>query len=123
MRQLFGVSTTVALLSACLAAVPAAAVQAPQPQRPAADGRAVYNAQCARCHGRNGAARPDYAKKGTPDLNDPEWQKARSDAEIRELIAKGSPGTVMEAYADKLSAAEIDALVKHVRKLGPPAPR
>jgi mono/diheme cytochrome c family protein len=105
-----------ALAALLLWAAPASA-QAP---KAVPDGKALWAAHCSRCHGRTGAARPDYARKGTPDLNDPDWQKERSDAEIRKLIAEGSEGTLMEPFKGKLNEAEITALIQHIRKLPPP---
>lgn len=89
-------------------------------QKPAADGKALYNGNCAQCHGRDGSAKPEYAKKGTPDLNDPEWQKFRSDEEVRQLISDGSEGTLMRPFKDELKPDEIAALVQYIRKLAPP---
>lgn len=86
------------------------------------DGKALYNAKCAQCHGRDGTARPMYAKKGTPDLNDPDWQKARSDEEIRKSISEGSEGTLMKAFKEYWDPAQIDAVVKYVRTLKSAAP-
>lgn len=94
--------------------VPSALAQDAKP-----DGKSLYIANCARCHGRDGKARPDYAKKGAIDLNDPDWQASRSDAEIRATITNGSKGTLMEPFKDKLTTAEIDAVVAYVRKLAP----
>jgi mono/diheme cytochrome c family protein len=107
-----GVVVSAALLTAWTA--PAGAVPP--------DGKALYNAKCAQCHGRDGTARPLYAKKGTPDLNDPDWQKERSDEEIRKSIADGSEGTLMKAYKEYWDAAQIEAVVKYVRTLKPAAP-
>jgi mono/diheme cytochrome c family protein len=100
--------------AALLAAVPAGAVPP--------DGKALYNAKCSQCHGRDGTARPIYAKKGTPDLNDPDWQKERSDEEIRKSIADGSEGTVMKAFKNYWDAEQIAAVIKYVRTLKPAAP-
>jgi mono/diheme cytochrome c family protein len=104
------------LLALAALAPPVGAADAP-PAKPG--GKALYVTHCSQCHGRDGKARPDYAKKGAVDLNDPDWQKARSDAEIHDVIVKGSKGTLMESFKDKLSAAEIDAVVAHVRTLKP----
>ena len=54
------------------------------------DGRALYKAKCARCHGLAGTAVPEFARSGAVDLNDPDWQKDRSDAQIKKIIADGS---------------------------------
>jgi len=62
-----------------------------------------------------------YAKLGVRKLSDPEWQKSKTDAQIHEVIEKGSKGTAMRAFKE-LKPAEIDALVKFVRTLnGAPA--
>jgi mono/diheme cytochrome c family protein len=82
------------------------------------DGAKLYQSNCQSCHGRNGKALPFYARKGAPDLNDPEWQKERTDEHVRTAIAEGSEGTVMKAFKKTLSPEQIDALVKHVRTLG-----
>ena len=88
---------------------------------PAADGAKLFQLHCQLCHGRDGKAMPVYAKKGAPDLNDPEWQKARTDDDIRTQILEGSAGTPMKPFKKTLSAEQIDALVKFVRTLAPPA--
>jgi mono/diheme cytochrome c family protein len=85
---------------------------------PPPDGAKLFQANCESCHGREGKALPFYAKKGVPDLNDPEWQKARSDDDIRTTISEGSEGTVMKSFKKILTPEQIAALVKHVRTLG-----
>ena len=89
---------------------------------PPPDGAKLYQANCQSCHGRTGKALPFYAKKGVPDLNDPGWQKDRSDDYIRNVVSEGSEGTVMKAFKKLLTPEQIDAVVKHVRTLGAPAP-
>jgi mono/diheme cytochrome c family protein len=81
------------------------------------DAAKIYAAHCVLCHGKDGKAPTSYARRGVPDLNDPAWQKSRSDADIRKMISEGSEGTLMKGFKDDLSAAEIDALVKHIRSL------
>lgn len=116
----------VALCAGALLA--AAAARADGPARPGsaspagADGKALYAQHCTRCHGATGRAAPAYARQGTPDLNDPAWQKSKTDAQVRDAIAKGSPGSAMTAFRNKLGAAEIDALVRHVRTLAKKRP-
>jgi cytochrome c oxidase cbb3-type subunit III len=90
-------------------------------EEPPPDGAKLYQLNCQLCHGRDGKAMPVYAKKGAPDFNDAEWQKARTDEDIRNTITEGSLGTPMKAFKKTLSPEKIDALVKHIRTLKPPA--
>lgn len=83
------------------------------------DGRLLYNAKCASCHGRTGKARPDLAKKNTPNLNDAAWQKEATDDEIHDVIAKGVGSSAMKGFAAEMNADEIAAVVKYVRTLAP----
>jgi mono/diheme cytochrome c family protein len=85
----------------------------------AADGKAVYNAKCAMCHGTDGVAKSMWAKSGIHNLNDPAWQKTKADADLAKIIADGSADKKMPAYKDKLKADEIEAIVKHIRTLAP----
>src|SRR4029450_13016031 len=101
------------LVLAVLGSAPAA--------EPPPDGAKLYQLNCQLCHGRDGKPLSVYAKKGAPDLNDPEWQKARTDEDIRTQISEGSAGTPMKAFKKTLSPEKIDALVKHIRTLKPPS--
>lgn len=104
-----------ALLFAALLAPAAWAADAPP------DGAKLYQLNCKLCHGPQGTPPPGFVKKGVPSLNDPEWQKKRSDDEIRKTISEGVKDTLMKAFKDDLSKAQIDALVKQVRSLAPAA--
>jgi mono/diheme cytochrome c family protein len=76
---------------------------------------------CSPCHGKSGTPNEQYAKLGVRRLSDSEWQKSKTDAQIHEVIEKGSKGTAMRAFKE-LKPADIDALVKFVRSLnGAPA--
>ena len=75
----------------------------------AEQGKAVYAKHCAECHGENGEG-----GTGTVVAH-PVFLATTSDAFIRYTIAKGRDGTPMMAYADKLSAAEIDNVVAFLR--------
>ena len=77
----------------------------------------VFLSKCAPCHGKAGTPPEHYAKLGVRKLSDPEWQKSKSDSDLRDVIAKGSKGTLMRAFKE-LKPADIDALVKFVRRLG-----
>ena len=78
----------------------------------------LWKAKCRSCHGAEGKADTKEGKKHKiDDMTTAAWQEKHSDTQIRNAIANGIPDTKMKAYSDKLSAAEIDALVKYVRTL------
>lgn len=79
----------------------------------------IYKAKCKSCHGETGDGKTKTgAKEKIEDMTNPEWQKAHTDEEIRKVIAEGSPEkSKMKAFKDKLSAAEIDGLVKYIRAM------
>lgn len=79
----------------------------------AADGTAIYKAKCASCHGADGKGQSPMGKKmNLRDLGSPEVQK-QTDKELYDWTAIGKGK--MPGYKDKLSADEINALVKHMR--------
>ncbi|MBX2971625.1 MAG: cytochrome c [Flavobacteriales bacterium] len=71
-------------------------------------GRAVYNMNCALCHGRDGRAGINGAKDLTASTLTKEEMQA---------IVRNGRG-VMAPYKNVLTAKEIDAVVEHVRTLG-----
>lgn len=79
----------------------------------AADGAATYKAKCASCHGVDGKGQSAMGKKmNLRDLGSPEVQK-QTDKELYDWTAVGKGK--MPAYKDKLTDAEIKALVVHMR--------
>jgi cytochrome c6 len=83
----------------------------------AADGAAVYKSKCAMCHGADGAGQTPTGKTmKLKDLGSDEVQKM-SDADMKKLTADGKGK--MPAYKAKLSAEEIDLVVKFVRSFAP----
>jgi mono/diheme cytochrome c family protein len=90
--------------------------------RPAQDTPAVaiYCRQCQSCHGRDGAgSRARGSAPDIPDFNDRSWQESRSDAALLFSIRNGR-GAMMPDFADRLGAAEAQALVAYVRRFNPP---
>ncbi|NTX09373.1 cytochrome c [Myxococcus sp. CA051A] len=79
----------------------------------------VWKAKCKSCHGDDGKAQTKMGKKESiVDMSQAAWQAAESDADIRQAIADGSPrNTKMKAFKDKLTAAQIDALVGYIRTM------
>ena len=88
----------------------------------AADAAENYAANCASCHGKDGAGHTKIGKKlGLKDLASADYQKSFSDdklfAELKDGM-KDSDGKVkMRPFADKLADADLKALVAYVRSL------
>ncbi len=82
----------------------------------AADAAAdLYKSKCAACHGVDGSGETPAGKKlEVRDLRSADVQK-QSDAELNAMIANGKKK--MPAYSDKLSAQQIQDLVKYIRNL------
>jgi mono/diheme cytochrome c family protein len=80
-----------------------------------ADGAATYKAKCASCHAADGSGQTPMGKSmKLRDLRSPEVQK-QTDKELFAVTADGKGK--MPAYKTKLSEAEINALVAHMREL------
>jgi len=79
----------------------------------------IWKAKCKGCHGEDGKAKTKMgAKEKIPDLTNADWQKKHSDDAIKEVITNGSKDNAkMKPFKAKLSAEEIDGLVKYVRAL------
>ncbi len=79
----------------------------------------VWKAKCKSCHGEDGRAKTKMGEKESiVDFTQAAWQQAESDAELRKVIAEGSPkNTKMKAYKDKLTGQQIDALVGYIRTM------
>jgi len=82
------------------------------------DGKLLFATTCARCHGPEGVPESTRAARlGVRDLTSPELQSSLSDDDLREQIRSGSPNGRMPAFASRLTADEIDAIVAYVRSL------
>jgi len=76
-----------------------------------ARGEKVYQANCVACHQANGMGLP-----GTfPAMNGSKIATGPIDAHIRIVLHGGRPGTAMVGFADRLSDAEIAAVVTYER--------
>lgn len=87
---------------------------APEPSAEASGpGQALYERDCAMCHGMDGEAA--RIGRGAVDLNDPDWQKRTSVEQIVEVVAEGRGQ--MPAWKNRLSEEEIRAVADYVRTL------
>jgi len=87
----------------------------------AADASANWNSNCMQCHGKTGNADTKMGiKVGAKDLTNPKVQASFTDEQAAKSIKEGMKEggkQVMKAFGDKLSDAEIKALVAYVRTL------
>ena len=79
----------------------------------AANGAAIYNQQCAKCHGADGKG---IKSLSPPDFTSSKWQSAQSDKDLLDSISNGKG--VMPGYKSSLSTKQIAALVRQVRSFG-----
>ena len=99
-------------LALCLAALAVIALAA-APAAQAADGKALYEAKCAMCHGKDGVAKP--MAKPSASFNDAKWQEATKVEAIETVIADGKGK--MKGYKDKMAADEIKAVAAYVKTI------
>jgi mono/diheme cytochrome c family protein len=79
-----------------------------------ADGKALYDAKCAMCHGKDGVAKP--MAKGAGNFNDATWQKANSLETVIKDITDGK-GKIMKGYKDRMSADDIKSVAEYVKSI------
>ena len=87
----------------------------------AGDASALWNQNCASCHGKDGSGSTMMGKKlSVKDYRDPKVQAAFSDGEAEKAIAEGvktDGKQSMKPFKGKLSDDDIKALVAHIRSL------
>lgn len=87
------------------------------PRLSSTDGKALFEAVCARCHGADGTGDPvEKARLGVPDMTDPRWQASHTDEDIHRTMIEGSKSKKMPAFGKTAFRPEqLDALIRHVR--------
>ena len=89
----------------------------------AGDAVALWNVNCAACHGKDGKGQTMMGRKlAIKDLTDAKVQASFTDDQAAKAIKEGvtdNGQTKMKAFADKLSDDDIKALVAHVRSFKP----
>ncbi|MGB9641310.1 MAG: c-type cytochrome [Anaerolineales bacterium] len=80
-------------------------------------GSDLYAQNCSRCHGADG-----QGTRRAPSLNVKGYLETTNDAALQQIITLGVPGTAMPAWGDRLSDAEIQAIVGFIRSWQPTAP-
>jgi high-affinity iron transporter len=82
-------------------------------------GEGLYFQRCASCHGAQGTGAGVYAHDLTtipPEIGAFSWQVDHSDSEMAQVIAAGTPGTVMPPGHD-LTPGEVADIVAYLRTL------
>jgi mono/diheme cytochrome c family protein len=85
----------------------------------AADGKALYEAQCARCHGKDAKGQTAMGKKmGAKDYTDAKVQEALSDEAAFKAIKDGfkdKEGKVLMKPSEGMSDEDIKSIVAYLR--------
>jgi mono/diheme cytochrome c family protein len=80
------------------------------------DAKTTFDAQCAKCHGKDGRAHTMRGRLShARDMTNASWQNDVTDERLFNSINKGK-GKKMPAFGKKLSEDQIDALVRYVRQ-------
>ena len=94
--------------------------QAAAPAGSPDNGKLVYEKWCLPCHGSRGDGRGEWAYRVTPRPTNltSHVTRARSDAQLLQLIGEPQPGTPMIGWKKQLSENQLRQLVTFVRYLG-----
>lgn len=98
--------------------IPATEINIPTTQESLAMGADLFTANCSRCHGPAGQGTPR-----APSLNVKSFLANTNDFAIQQIVTLGIPNTAMTAWGDRLSDAEIQAIVGFIRSWEPAAPK
>lgn len=82
----------------------------------APDGKALYAAKCAMCHGVDGVAKP--MGKGSASFDNADFQKANDVEKIAGVAIEGKGK--MPKFAGKLTPDDAKAIAEYVKTLGAP---
>jgi len=100
-----------------LGTIPAPDVPIPTTEESIALGGQLFVANCSRCHGPEGQGTPR-----APSLNVKSFLTDTSDQAIQQIVTLGVPGTAMPSWGDRMTDAEIQAIVGFIRQWEPTAP-
>jgi mono/diheme cytochrome c family protein len=102
--------------------VPTGAIPAPDKPIPVTEeslalGSSLYTANCANCHGPEG-----QGSQRAPSLNVKSFLADTNDQAMQQIITLGVPGTSMPVWGDRMTEADIQAIVGFIRSWEPTAP-
>jgi mono/diheme cytochrome c family protein len=98
-------------------AIPAPDVPIPTTEESIALGADLFSVNCSRCHGPEGQGKPI-----APSLNYKSFLTETSDIALQQIITLGVPGTAMPAWGDRMTEAQIQAIVGFIRQWEATAP-
>ena len=87
-----------------------------------AAGQALYQKQCAGCHGDTGKGDGAMGEELTPkpsNLTDADWKHGATDGEIFTVIRDGVKSTGMKSYSRKMTTQQMWDVVNYLRSIGP----
>lgn len=97
--------------------LPAPNVPIPVTEESLALGSQLFAQNCSRCHGPEG-----QGTQRAPALNVKAFLTDTSDLAIQQIVTQGVPGTAMPAWGDRMTEADIQAIVGFIRQWEPTAP-
>jgi mono/diheme cytochrome c family protein len=102
--------------------IPTGAIPAPEQPIPVTEeslalGGELFTANCANCHGPEG-----QGSQRAPSLNVKSFLTETNDQAIQQIITLGVPETSMPAWGDRMTGADIQAIVGFIRSWEPTAP-
>ncbi len=97
--------------------LPAPNVPIPTTEESLALGGQLFASNCSRCHGPEG-----QGTRRAPALNVKSFLTETTDLAIQQIITQGVPGTAMPAWGDRMTEAEIQAIVGFIRQWEATAP-
>ncbi len=98
-------------------AIPSPDVPIPTTEESIALGGDLFSVNCSRCHGPEGQGKPIG-----PSLNYKSFLTETSDIALQQIITLGVPGTAMPAWGDRMTEAQIQAIVGFMRQWEATAP-
>jgi mono/diheme cytochrome c family protein len=111
MKRLHKYSTGAILVSLALLGAPAAEAAGTDPEA----GQAIYDKQCASCHGADGKGASSMP--GIPDLADPARMAKKTDRELLQIIVNGKEGTRMPPWGRVLDERDRKNVLSFIRSL------
>ncbi|MDO9301070.1 MAG: c-type cytochrome [Anaerolineales bacterium] len=97
--------------------LPAPDVPIPTTEESIALGGDLFAANCARCHGAEG-----QGTRRAPALNVKSFLTDTGDLAIQQIVTNGVPGTAMPVWGDRMTEADIQAIVGFIRQWEAAAP-